>query len=86
MAKDKHTPNFEQPIFGVTWFVPKQCKTCIFRYKDHFIIDGKRYECDEEDGYKKSSCEVFRYPEMKPHEVMNNSGECDYYERESKHS
>lgn len=84
MAKEKHIPNVEAPIAGVTWFVPEQCRDCIFRYKDHFIIDGKRVDCDESDGFKKSSCEIFPYPDMKPKEVMNNSGECEYYEKESR--
>lgn len=79
---EKHTPNYEQPIAGVTWFTPKQCRDCVFRYKNYFIIDGKKIPCDEADGWRKSSCQIYPYPQMKPDEVSKNTGECEFYEKE----
>ena len=55
MSKEQHSPNFEQPISG-TWLVPKQCRDCVFRYKDYFRMGDKKIPCSEEDGWKKSSC------------------------------
>lgn len=82
--KENHIPNYEAPVAGVTWFSPEQCKNCIFRFKDHFTIAGKTFKCTESEGYKKSSCEMFKYPGMKPREVMDNSGQCEYYEQEKR--
>lgn len=47
----------------------KQCKTCIFR------DDGTVWSND----YKKSSCQMYQYPSMKPVHVINNKGICEYY-------
>lgn len=80
--KSNKTP--ESPIAGVTWLLPECCKDCMFRFKDHFTIDGKTYECTEDEGYKKSSCEIFRYPDTKPYEVIYNTGKCEYYEKEKR--
>ncbi len=57
-----------------------QCERCVFRYKDHFEFAGKRYSCEEKDGWKKGNCHMFTYPEQKPNEVYNNTGMCEYYE------
>ena len=51
-----------------------QCKTCFFR--DKTTVNGK--EC----GWNKGCCGIFEYPNFKPHDVMVNRIECDYYEEE----
>lgn len=93
MSKE-HSPNFEQPITGVTWLVPKQCQDCVFRYKGKTTFhnqakygeNGVTYEdvtLDlEEHGWMRSDCQIFPYPQMKPYEVEHNTGECEYYEKE----
>lgn len=78
MSKEKHSPNFEQPITGVTWFKPEQCWDCIFRDKTSYQKDGKMIEC----GWHKDCCDIFPYPQSKPLEVSKNTGECEYYEKE----
>jgi len=50
----------------------KQCKTCLFR-------DGGT---DYSNDYRKSSCAMFVYPDMKPIEVIRNTGQCELYERD----
>lgn len=59
-----------------------QCKNCVFRYKKYFDFGGKRYDCTDEYGWKKDCCHIFQYPESKPDEVYNNTGDCEYYEKE----
>lgn len=76
---EKHTPNFEGPIRGVTWLEPQQCKDCFFRDKTAVELNGVRKEC----GWSKDFCHMFEYPYSKPNEVMHNTGECDYYEKET---
>lgn len=76
---EKHTPNYEQPIRGVTWLMPQQCKDCFFRDKTSYMDAGKVVEC----GWSKGCCHMFEYPNNKPNEVMHNTGECDYYEKET---
>jgi hypothetical protein len=50
----------------------KQCKTCLFR-------DGGT---DFSNDYQKSSCAMFVYPDMKPIEVIRNTGQCELYEQD----
>ena len=50
----------------------KQCKDCIFR------DDGT-----EGSHYTKSSCQIFKYPNMKPLNVINNRGKCEIYHNEN---
>ena len=80
MKKDeKHEPNFNSPMLGVTWYTSKMCKDCIFRDKDPYTDeDGKITDC----AWSRSSCRIFEYPAMKPDEVYD--GECEYYEKEKK--
>lgn len=47
----------------------KQCKACLFR------DDGTPYSND----YRKSCCEMFPYPGMKPLGVINNKENCEYH-------
>ena len=46
-----------------------QCKDCIFR------SDGTTWAND----YRKSSCMIYKYPNMKPLRVINNEGLCEYH-------
>ncbi len=57
-----------------------QCKDCFFRFKDYFEFRGQKIKCHPEDGWKKCVCHMF--PEDKPDEVYNNTGECEYYEKQ----
>ena len=82
MSEEKHIPNYEQPITGITWFKPEQCRDCVFRYKDYFRMGDKKIPCSEEDGWRKDCCHIFPYPQSKPPEVSKNTGECEYYEKE----
>jgi|LSQX01.3.fsa_nt_gb hypothetical protein len=50
----------------------KQCKTCLFR-------DGGT---DYSNEYRKSSCAIYVYPDMKPIEVIRNTGQCELYEKD----
>lgn len=56
--------------------IPKyeQCKTCRFRQMkigDSLI-----------DDYRRSSCMIFSYPEMKPMEFYHGTAKCEYFEKE----
>lgn len=62
-----------------------QCKDCIFRWKTYFDFNGDRYPCDDAYGWEKGSCQIFKYPQDKPDEVYNNTGQCEYYEKEKQH-
>lgn len=48
----------------------KQCKDCIFQ------SDGTQYSND----YRKSSCAIYQYPDMKPIEVIRNAVQCEHFE------
>lgn len=61
----------------------KQCRDCVFRYKNYFVFDGKQYGCEEKDGWKKGSCHIFKHPQSKPNDVFNNTGKCDFYEKDN---
>lgn len=48
----------------------KQCKNCIYQ-------DGGTPFSNH---YTKSSCQRYPYPKFKPIEVINNKGDCVYFE------
>lgn len=50
----------------------KQCKNCIFR--DNGDVWSNHYT--------KSNCQMFKYPGLKPSEVINNKKICLYKEDE----
>lgn len=50
----------------------RQCKNCIFR------DDGTVYS----NHYQKGCCSMFPYPQFKPHEVVMNLVNCEFYEKE----
>lgn len=76
--RERHVPNYEQPIYGAQILEPEQCKSCMFRDKTKVTIDGRTREV----GWCKDNCIVFPYPESKPDEVMYNTGDCELYEKE----
>lgn len=76
--KERHIPNYEQPIYGTQILEPEQCKNCMFRDKTKVTIGGKTKEV----GWCKGNCIAFPYPDNKPMDVMKNKVECDYYEKE----
>lgn len=51
----------------------KQCKDCLFR------SDGTVWS----NHYTKASCQIYKYPGMKPFRVINNNGLCEYYHNEN---
>jgi len=50
----------------------KQCKDCMLQ------SDGTVYTND----YRKCSCLIYQHPEMKPDYVLENTGKCEYYEKD----
>ena len=50
----------------------KQCKDCMLQ------SDGTANTND----YQKCECVIYQYPEMKPDYVFNNTGKCEYYEKD----
>lgn len=54
----------------------KQCKDCMFR--DNGDVWSNHYE--------KSSCMIYQYPNIKPSFVRNNTGRCEYYNKETESS
>lgn len=76
--KKEHTANFNEPMRGVQWLMPEQCKDCIFRDKTMATIDGKVVPV----GATRYTCHIYESPNRKPNEVMKNKGDCDYYEKE----
>ena len=49
-----------------------QCKDCEFK------IGDDEYSND----YRKGSCQIYPYPELKPQSVMMNNGKCESYRKE----
>lgn len=77
--RNKRTATFNEPIRGVEWLVPEQCKDCMFRDKTTVEEDDGRII---NVGASRSTCIMFPYPDIKPMDVMENIAECDYYEKE----
>lgn len=71
--KQRRTPNTEADL---SFHFPDEnkvwCKDCIFREKDR--LGGKV------KGATLGLCEV--YPRIKPHNVLWDNEECDYYQSE----
>lgn len=76
--EEKRVPNYEQPFHGAQMLEPEQCKTCVLRDKTKVTINEKTKEV----GWCKGNCAAFPYPDKKPHEVMHNTSNCEYYEKE----
>lgn len=47
----------------------KQCKDCCF------WGNGDAFS----NAYDKTSCDIYPYPNMKPIEIINNTGDCPYW-------
>jgi hypothetical protein len=56
------------------------CKDCVFRDKTIVTVG----ETTIEAGVTKSYCEIYKYPDNKPNEILFNNSECEYYEKEKK--
>ena len=74
MEKKTIEQRYEEEVLTDNTKIPKcnQCKNCMFR------DDGTVYSND----YKKSCCTMYQYPGMKPIGVINNTEECEFYEKE----
>jgi hypothetical protein len=74
MAKEKR-PRWESEIWKTQGVTDKiVCKTCMFRYIE---IKGEKVESPKAGG-----CEIYEYPDCKPHEVYFDGAECEFYEKE----
>jgi hypothetical protein len=74
MAEEKR-PRWEGEMMGGRHVSENiVCKTCMFR----FIEVGGR-KVDIPSG---SACEIFEYPDDKPHDVYFDGAECEFYEKQ----
>jgi hypothetical protein len=72
MAKGKR-PRWESEMMGGKHVSDKiVCKTCMFAY-------GEAPWADEPT---KGCCEIYEYPDSKPHEVYFDGAECENYEKD----
>jgi hypothetical protein len=70
---EKKRPRWESELWatqGVSENIV--CKTCMFR-----IIEVNGKKVDIPTG---SCCEIYEYPDGKPHEVYFDGAECEFYE------
>jgi hypothetical protein len=70
-------PRWESEMIGGL-NVPKDiiCETCIFQ-TPAVTIEGEAHE-----RYTRSNCQIFEEPEYKPHEVLWEHADCEYYEKD----
>ena len=78
MEKKSLEERLEGDILSDNTKIPKyeQCKTCIFRKMkigDSII-----------DDYRRSSCMIFSFPDMKPIQFYDGSAKCEFYEKDKK--
>jgi hypothetical protein len=72
---EKKRPRWESEIWATRGVSDKiVCKTCMFRFVK---IDGKPEEMPDA-----SICNMFEYPDSKPHEVYFDGADCEYYEKQ----
>ena len=75
MAEEVKRPRWEDEGLATQGASDKiVCKTCMFRFIE---IDGVKVERPDAGG-----CEIFEYPETKPHDVYFEGSACEYYEKE----
>jgi hypothetical protein len=69
-------PRWENEVWS-TESVPNDivCKTCMFQMPP-VTIDGVVFE-----RYTGSICQIFEKPENKPHEILWEHGDCEYYDK-----
>ena len=80
---ESNLPNLAKPLRGkADWLIPQQCRDCLFRYREFFIIDGRKIKCDESDGWQKDCCTIYPDPKCKPQQVLRNTDECECYEKD----
>jgi hypothetical protein len=69
---EENRPRWESENWKAIQPNPKACETCIFSHG----------EAPWADNPIKASCEIYEYPESKPHEVYFEGAACEYYEKE----
>jgi hypothetical protein len=74
MAKGKR-PRWESEVWKTQGVTDKiVCKTCMFRYIES---GGEKVESPNA-----GCCEIYEYPDSKPHEVYFDGAECENYEKD----
>jgi hypothetical protein len=74
MAEGKR-PRWESEMMGGRHVSDKiVCKTCMFRYIES---GGEKIASPNA-----SICEIYEYPDSKPHEVYFDGAECENYEKD----
>jgi hypothetical protein len=71
MATTKR-PHWESEMWTTRQPNPKACETCMFSH-------GEAPWADEPI---KGCCEIYEYPDSKPHEVYFDGAECENYEKD----
>lgn len=74
---EKHVPNYEQPIRGVSWPDRKKvrCRDCAFRLVQTAEHNGEEIEI----GAVKGFCEIYPNGCGKPNDVLFKNADCEYY-------
>jgi hypothetical protein len=74
MAEEKR-PRWENEMWATRGVSDKiVCKTCLFRF-----IESGGEEIAAPDA---SVCEIYEYPDSKPHEVYFDGADCENYEKD----
>lgn len=76
MEKKTFEERYSDENFTDNTQIPKyeQCKNCMFRRME---INGVSV-----DDYRRTSCSIYSFPEMKPLGILDGSIQCEYYEKE----
>ena len=56
-----------------------RCRNCAFRNRDVIVVGEKKIPC----GVTRAECDIYQKPSFKPHEIMFNDADCDYYVKDS---
>jgi hypothetical protein len=68
---EENRPRWEEEQWNAKQPNPKACETCMF---SHGAVPWA-------DTPQKASCEIFEYPESKPHDVYFEGADCEYHEK-----
>jgi len=71
MAEEEKRPRWENEDWRSQQPNPKACETCIFSHGEPPWADTPL----------KGSCEIFEYPESKPHDVYFEGAGCEYHDK-----
>jgi hypothetical protein len=66
-------PRWESEMMGGPASNPKACETCMFR---PYEFNGIKL-----DRANTAHCQIYEYPESKPHEVYWDGADCENYEK-----